>query len=285
MAYTQKEIVDYYNSCESDYKWFWNLGDSMAMHAGFWDHTTRTLPEALNRENQILSELAKVTSNDHVLDAGCGVGGSSIYLAKRYNCRVTGITLSSHQVEKAKQFAAGHGVCDQTEFKVMDFCHTDFPDQSFDVVWAIESVCHAENFTDFLKEAHRILKPKGRLVIADGFLADRTLKSKENRDLNRWLSGWKVGSLPPVSEFLLGLKTNGFTDTTFQDVTKNIMPSSRRLFYLSIPILCFSKIGEFLNLRKSAQTDNIMSAFYQHLTLKRRIWKYGIAVAEKKCDL
>ena len=285
MAYTQKEIVDYYNYCESDYARLWNLGSSMAMHAGFWDYKVRTLQEALERENQILSELAKITASDHVLDAGCGVGGSSIYLAKRCHCQVTGITLSSQQVERAKNFAASHGVSDQTEFKVMDFCHTDFPDNSFDVVWAIESVCHAENFSDFLKEAYRLLKPNGRIVIADGFLSDRPLKSKEKAGLKRWLSGWKVGSLPSVSEFLLSLKTHRFADISFQDVTQKVMPSSKRLFYLSIPTIFLSKLGEYVNLRKKVQTDNLISAFYQHLTLKKGVWKYAIVLAEKKSDL
>ena len=93
------EIIQYYNTCESDYRMFWDLDRSMAMHAGFWDETTRTLTDALKRENEILAEYAQIKSHEKVLDAGCGVGGSSIFLAQHYGCKVTGITLSAHQVE------------------------------------------------------------------------------------------------------------------------------------------------------------------------------------------
>src|SRR5690554_5576689 len=98
----KEEIVQYYDECETDYRLFWDLDRSLAMHAGYWDATTRTLHEALERENAVLAQMAKISPGERVLDAGCGVGGSAIYLADKYKCRVTGITLSEQQVSKAK---------------------------------------------------------------------------------------------------------------------------------------------------------------------------------------
>ena len=79
MRSKKSAIVEYYDTCEGDYRIFWDLDRSLAMHAGYWDSETKTLADALKRENEILAELAGVTSSDYVLDAGCGVGGSSIF--------------------------------------------------------------------------------------------------------------------------------------------------------------------------------------------------------------
>ncbi|HBC57016.1 MAG TPA: hypothetical protein DCZ03_07620, partial [Gammaproteobacteria bacterium] len=82
------EIVDYYDNCEMDYKVLWRLDRCLAMHYGYWDETTERVSEALIRENQILAERAKITESDIVLDAGCGVGGSAIWLANEIGSTV-----------------------------------------------------------------------------------------------------------------------------------------------------------------------------------------------------
>lgn len=72
----KEEIVHYYDTCEMNYKRWWNLDKSLAMHAGYWDETTKTLSEALSKENEVLAKIAGIKGSDRVLDAGCGVGGA-----------------------------------------------------------------------------------------------------------------------------------------------------------------------------------------------------------------
>lgn len=274
-------IVDYYDLCESDYRIFWDLDRSLAMHAGFWDDTTKTLHEALNRENEILAAHAKITKKDRVLDAGCGIGGSSIFLAKRYGCHVTGITLSAKQAETASALAAEHGVESFVTFKVKDFCQTDFPDGSFDVVWGLESVCHAEDKAKFVKEAMRVLKAGGRLIVADGFATNRNFTKNEASAMQKWVRGWGVDTLESRDGFKKHLKEAGFTDISLQDITSNVLPSSKRLYLISFPAFVFSKIGEWTGLRKKIQTDNIVAAYYQYTTLKKQLWTYCVFSARK----
>ena len=87
--------------------------------------------------------MARIKKSDIVLDAGCGVGGSSIFLSKIIGCQTIDITLSQNQVRKATQNAKKNDVVKKTQFFVMDFENPTFPAKTFDVVWAIESVCHA----------------------------------------------------------------------------------------------------------------------------------------------
>lgn len=273
-----KTIVHYYDSCESDYRLFWNLDRSLAMHAGYWDKTTKTLADALERENAVLAEWANITKNDAVLDAGCGIGGSSIFLASKVGCKVTGITLSERQAATARQQAEKRGVSHLVTFETMDFCRTHYPDAAFDVVWGLESICHAPDKGAFVQEAYRLLKPGGRLVVADGF-AKHIEDKQDAYKMGKWLNGWGVDALEDADQFKAHLEHAGFRSIEYRDITSHVMPSSKRLFWISFPAWVYSKAGEWLRLRTAVQTDNIRAAYYQYTTLKQGLWEYGVFTA------
>lgn len=103
-----------------------------------------------------------------ILDVGCGIGGTSRYLAKKLKAegtQVTGITLSPKQVERATELAKERGL-DNVKFQVMDALKMDFADNSFDLVWGCESGEHMPDKAAYVKEMTRVLKPGGTLVIA-----------------------------------------------------------------------------------------------------------------------
>lgn len=277
----KEQIVHYYDTCETDYRLLWDLDHSHAMHAGYWDSQTRSLRDALRRENEVLAQMAGIQAGERILDAGCGVGGSAIFLAQTYGCQVVGITLSAKQVHTATRKAAQLGVQDKVTFKVMDYTCTEFPRETFDVVWGIESVCHANDKRLFIKEAARILKPKGRLIVADGFAKHPPETSQDQAQMECWLNGWGVQALDSAESFKTGLKEEGFARIQFHDITPHVMPSSRRLYWYSWPAIPFSKIGEWLGWRLPSQTANLHSARCQYQTLKKGLWQYGIFYAEK----
>lgn len=281
MQLNAPDIINYYNSCECDYRTFWDLDRSMAMHAGFWDTSTKNLSEALARENEVLAEIAGIKSSDRVLDAGCGVGGSSIYVAKYFGCQVVGITLCDKQVATAAQSAKNHGIESLVHFETMDFCHTSFPDASFDVVWGIESICHAEDKSLFVHEAFRILKKGGRLIMADGFGTKTAYAKEEADEMGYWLNGWGVDRLDTCEHFRGHFKNAGFTNVTYRNVNENVMPSSKRLYWISFPAIGMSKLGEWFGWRSPIQTKNLWAAYYQYITLRKGLWEYGIFCAHK----
>ena len=279
---THRQIVDYYDSCNIDYKLIWNLDRSYAMHFGYWDEKVKNFSQSLERENEILAEMAKIKGSDVVLDAGCGVGGSSIFLAKKFGCKVVGITLSKKQAEQAIRNAERNGVESNTEFLVMDFENMTFPDKTFDVVWTIESICHASNKKKFIEGVNRILKPNGRLIIAESFAVKKDYEDKEKGIMQKWLSGWGINFLETVENFKKYLANTGFQKISFLDITDYIMPSSKRLYKYSLPVMFFGKIAEFLKIRTKTQTGNIVAALYQHKALLKKLWEYGIFYAEKQ---
>ena len=281
MRINKQQIIDYYDSSEVDYKLLWNLRRSHAIHFGYWDKSVKNLPQALERENKILADKAGIKNTDVVLDAGCGVGGSSIFLAKNFGCKVTGITLSRKQVLAAVRNAKQNGVEFLTEFLEMDFEKMNFRDKSFNVVWAIESVCHADNKSKFIEEAYRILKPGGRLIIADGFAVKKTYTKPEREIMKKWLNGWGVNFLETKENFEKQLKKSRFHNISFLNATDHVLPSSKRMYLYSFPAMFFGMIAEFFGIRKKVQTRNIIAALHQYEALKSNLWIYGIVYAKK----
>ena len=74
--------------------------------------------------------------------------------------------------KKCFAIAGKKGTGDKTNFEIMNYSATNFPGNSFDVIWGCESICYADSKELFIKEAYRLLKPGGRLVVADGFVTD-----------------------------------------------------------------------------------------------------------------
>lgn len=110
-------------------------------------------------------------------------------MAKEYGAHVTGITLSAAQVPTARRRAQRSGLSGRLEFAEADYTATPYPSASFDAVVANESVCYAPNKKDFLAKAFRLLKPGGRVAVADGFRSDRLLSKSEERLMRVWLDG------------------------------------------------------------------------------------------------
>ena len=129
----QSSISDYYDYTLPFYKFFWHKNNSNALHYGFWKQGTQNLQEALINTNRYLANKAHITKDNTVLDAGCGIGGSSIWLAQTIGCSVVGITISDKQVARAKDLAKKHGVDSKVQFFNENFTNTKFDDESFDV--------------------------------------------------------------------------------------------------------------------------------------------------------
>jgi SAM-dependent methyltransferase len=97
-----------------------------------------------------------------VLDVGCGIGGTSRYIAKKFpEAQVTGITISPEQQRRATQLAAERGVAN-AKFELCDALAMTYPDNSFDLVWACESGEHMPDKEKYVQEMARVLKPGAR---------------------------------------------------------------------------------------------------------------------------
>lgn len=275
-----RTVKEYYDYTLPFYRFFYHKSIN-AIHYGFWDNDVKDHKEALLNVNKFLAETVNIKSGDVILDAGCGIGGSAIWLAKKYAVKVIGITISDKQIVEAKKLSLKNGVDNLVSFSNRDFLNTDFDDKSFDVVWAIESVCHAEDKKDFLKEAHRLLKKSGRLIIDDGFLLQTDMNNQEEKYLNIFLNGMALSNLALETEFRKYLEDVGFKNIKVYDKVKETLPSAKKIYRMSIFSYPISWISEKLRLTPSLLTKNNLAGIAQYQIIKNGIMGHRVFYAEK----
>lgn len=281
MNYSTDNIVDYYNKTRLEYDVVLSLKKHLGMHFGFSDSKYAKYPETSINMNRVLAKKGGIRKNDLVLDAGCGIGGSAIWLAKNIGAKSIGISIVPYQIEKAKKLAAKEGVEENAKFEVQNYLKTNFPDKHFDFVWAVESIGHTKNKKDFFKEAFRILKPKGKLIIGDYFLVKKKTKPDEKSLMRAFLEGWFLEKLPTKNEYLEWLKSIAFTEIKFQDVTKNVFPFSMWLAQSCKKWFPLALIGKQLRILTVTQINDAKAAVAQYEALKKGLWGYAFVIATK----
>lgn len=277
-----EDTIQYYGDCQQDYLFAWCNRNNLALHYGYWDDDKPYKQhQALLNTNRILYKKAKIQASEHVLDAGCGLGGSSIWMASEQQNKVTGITISAKQANYAKKIAKQRNVNQLVNFEVADYCKTPFDDESFDVIWALESACYALNKGEFLKEAYRLLRKGGRLALCDAFMLQREFNSKQWHTVMEFLNGWMVPNLSSRKEFSQLLQQAGFKDTRITDISQQVLPSSKHMYKVAKRLYPVQKISQWLGLRTKIQTGNYQVGFAQYDFFHDKLAEYCIFIATK----
>jgi len=277
----KKSIISYYDNTRLDYRILWYRNNYNSVHFGFYDDEVTTHKEALLNLNKVLAKTGEVEDGDVILDAGCGRGGSSIWLAENYKVTVEGITLVPHQVEKAKKMAIKKQLETKVNFSEQDYCNTNFKDESFSLIWACESMCHALDKKDFYEEAYRLLKPGGRLVCADYIRTDRPLTSEGETLLHSWLDGWSIKDIDTYSEHEKNVRSAGFSFFKLDDITKFTEPSLSHLHSMSNKLWGLGTFLKKIGLRNDVNHGNHFASIKQYEALQNKLWFYGLLVLKK----
>jgi ubiquinone/menaquinone biosynthesis C-methylase UbiE len=215
-----------------------------------------------------------------VADLGCGIGGPACYLSKKYGCTLFGISLAEKQIHQATELALLNGLKNRAFFTVGDYASTPYENDSMDVVYAIESSCYAVNKLDFLREAWRILKPGGKMVVLDFFWTGNE-KTREHRELmTLWCNSWAIDNYAYARNFYFDCQDSGFRNIEKKDITANVLPSIKKLHTLFYPSLLADGFLRLLG-RRRGRHKNMYSALYQYQAHQHGLWQYMIFTATK----
>jgi tocopherol O-methyltransferase len=267
-------VKRFYNETDWMFRVLALIRGSTAMHAGLWQREVHSHAAALAALNRELAARAMIGAGQRVLDAGCGVGSCALWLARQYAVDVLGVTLLPHQAWQAHQAAQKAGLYPQARFACLDYAHSGLQGGVFDVVWAVESFCHAAEGGLFLQEAARLLRPGGRIIIADRFRNAQTPDARGEQLLQQWYAGWAFPGLWRPEEVVEAARAAGFREVIAEEVTAQMWPSLRFLGQFAAASLPAALLLQRLGLQSAPQVAAIRGCIAQYATLKRGLWGY-----------
>jgi ubiquinone/menaquinone biosynthesis C-methylase UbiE len=101
----------------------------------------------------------ELSENNHVLDVGCGIGGTARFVASRFGCRVTGIDLTPEFVSTGQSLCDWVGLTGQVKLTQGDATAMSFGDASFDAAFMLHVAMNIANKTGLFAEVYRLIKP------------------------------------------------------------------------------------------------------------------------------
>jgi 2-polyprenyl-3-methyl-5-hydroxy-6-metoxy-1,4-benzoquinol methylase len=263
----------------------WTASARRFGYGGGHDHLTvhRALADpraggraTVTRLHDILLGALPAPPSGHVLDAGCGFGGTMLDLATRSAARFTGLTLSERQAAVGRAAAAKAGLADRIAIEVRSY---DSPPQGpFDLAIAIESLAHSPHPDSSIGAIAARLAPGGKIAIVDDM---PELQARGTRDLELFQSGWRVPALAGAAEIKAMLALRGLAIVGDHDLTEELRPRTLSR------IAALETLNRALHrLAPSAGLRELLDSYGGGLALERlyrtALMRYRLIIAEKR---
>jgi tocopherol O-methyltransferase len=263
---------------------FYDLGSPLYLevygshiHDGYYLTAKETKQQAQENLTRLLVEKARIKEGAKVLDVGCGVGGSSIWLAEHLGATTVGITISPVQVEIARKLAQERHV--NSSFLIMDAENMQF-DDAFDVVWVLAAATHFSDQESFVRTATRFLRPGGKFVIFDWML-DEHVQNALDRYVRPVAERMLLSSIYPLNSYLEWFIDGGYRVTYAEDVTDHTV----RTWDEALSVIKEPAVLKLATKIKQEEVGEILKFFKSisamRLAMRKGRVRSGIVIAEK----
>lgn len=212
---TSGDVAEHYDELDPFYREIW--GEHV--HHGLWTTGRETPDQAVEALVAHLTDTLALKPGQRVCDVGCGYGATAEWLAKHNGPHVTGITLSSAQLQQAERRAAGSPLL---HFMQQDWLTNTFEDGTFDHVIAIESSEHMPDKQRFFNESYRTLRPGGRLAIYAWLARDKARPWEERLLLEPICREGRLPGMGTEAEYREWAEMAGFTIDGFEDLSLKV---------------------------------------------------------------
>ncbi|DBB04821.1 hypothetical protein WJX82_009792 [Trebouxia sp. C0006] len=201
------------------------------MHHGYYP---KGGPNKSNLEAQIdmIDESLRWAGIDQateMVDVGCGIGGSSRHISKKFGCRAEGITLSPVQADRANSISQSQGLREQVNYQVADALYQPFRDGQFDLIWSMESGEHMPDKAQFIRELSRVCKPGGKILIVTWCHrnlqpGESQLKPNEEALLDSICKAYYLPKWCSINDYKKLFEENGLQGVKIADWSEEVAP-------------------------------------------------------------
>jgi len=206
-------VALHYNELDGFYREIW--GDHV--HHGYWRTGRETSAEAAEALSQLVADRLGLAPGMSVCDIGCGYGETARLFASRYGVFLDGVTISESQFRVASMRQAS-GV----SIALRDWLQNGFADASFDRAYAIESSEHIADKARFFAEAHRVLRPGGRLVICAWLAKGGALNVRDRALLERICRYGRLPGMGTEEDYRALAEAAGFIAAGVDDISAKV---------------------------------------------------------------
>jgi tocopherol O-methyltransferase len=265
-------IRDHYDRLSGFYGTLW--GEHI--HHGYWEGDESPAAAQVKLVAR-LAERAGIPHGARVLDVGCGLGGSALWLARHLGCTVTGITLSQVQVQMATERARAENLDDRVRFLLMDANQLHLESESFDVVWMIECSEHIDDKSGLLAACARLLTPGGRLALCAWLAADNG-KPEHSQLVADVCHGMLCPSLSCRNDYTQWMVATGLDAIEVEDITVRVQPTWKHC----AAIVERPEVKVVLKLMDKRTRDFVQSFAAIHRAYAVGAMAYGMFTARKR---
>ncbi len=279
---TTASIANYYKLNKIAYTFFSNKTD--LLHMGI-SRSGKYSNKDLLEQAKLVDKYVKQLKAKKVLELATGRGANSEYLAKEHpDIIFEAVDLPNGQLDyafnKAKKLKNFHP-------KIGDYHNlTDYPRDSFDVIFVIEALCHSTNKKQVFSEVRKLLKNTGVFIIFDGYCGKKESLLAKNEQLAKKLTekSMAVPDFDNYQEFKNKLINSGFKILNEEDMSEFIIPTLKRFenharLYFKIPSLILKIINKFF---PAVIINNVIPGYLLLTLVEFKTAKYVLTVASKK---
>jgi cyclopropane-fatty-acyl-phospholipid synthase len=197
------------------------LDQRLKYSSGLYTNGNTDLDQAQTEKLHFVAKQLGLRGSEQLLDIGCGWGSLILFMAKEYDCHVTGVTPSKPQAEFIRARAKDMGVAELVTLRPGSFADVDVPGQ-FDAVTMLGSIVHMPNRTAVLRKAHGLLRRNGSLYLSESCFRDHATYQEFSRrpgTVHVTDAIFGFADMVPVSVLVEAIESAGFSLTGLTDLT------------------------------------------------------------------